>query len=217
MKCYDSFVDFQNITVENMYIHSNLIIVIGTVINLENSYIANISRKVGTSGRIYSAITRSTASIVNTVFENIPFGIIMLTESQMNVTGVHIENVTSTENIIDWHTSYEITIDGLTTYNLLTKNFPSVINFRFSAVKLIKNCIFEMTQYAVMRFGSSSLAEYTNNTMNGINRGIIFISGSNGTITNSLFTNMVQNVKEGNVYISSITRSGAAIGRHIPF
>lgn len=63
-----------------------------------------------------------------------------------------------------------------------------------------------------MIFRHAILHELMNTTFDGHNRGIIIYENSVANITDSTFKNLVQNVKEGSVYIPTITEYGSAIG-----
>ena len=64
-----------------------------------------------------------------------------------------------------------------------------------------------------MLFESSTVNQFSGNIFDAINRGIQFDKNSNGTITDSIFQNMVQDIRDGDLYNSNIVNDGSAIGK----
>jgi hypothetical protein len=64
-----------------------------------------------------------------------------------------------------------------------------------------------------MIFRNTLVKEFSDNVLNGINRGIKIMTNSNATITNSIFKNMKQNRKEGRIYYSDLRELGSGIGK----
>jgi len=54
--------------------------------------------------------------------------------------------------------------------------------------------------------------EFNENVLDGINRGVKFMQKSNGTLTNSVFKSMHQNVKDGTRIFAELTSSGSGLG-----
>ena len=88
-----------------------------------------------------------------------------------------------------------------------------MINFRGCVIESISNSNFIESQLLVLMFRNTLIKEFTHNTLDSMNRGIKIMSGSNATITNTVFKNMVQNNKVANLYYSEIIEKGSAIGK----
>ena len=94
---------------------------------------------------------------------------------------------------------------------------PSFITFSNTVIYEISNSYFTEIQLYVIELIKSQINKFDGNYLNGINKALYFIDGSNGTITNSTFANFVQNVKSGDVYKSNIKSDGSAISNYLAF
>jgi hypothetical protein len=63
-----------------------------------------------------------------------------------------------------------------------------------------------------MIFRNTLVKEFTDNMLNGMNKGIKIMTNSNATITNSVFKNMKQRIKEEKLYYSDVKSRGSGIG-----
>jgi len=72
--------------------------------------------------------------------------------------------------------------------------------------------VFTNNQLRTLILEQSVLASSINNTFDGINKGIKFDKKSIGKIQDSIFLNMIQDIREGSIYQSNIVGDGSAIG-----
>ena len=64
-----------------------------------------------------------------------------------------------------------------------------------------------------MEMRNTNVTVFTNNTLDGINRGLKIYQNSNVKISNSMFKNMVQNIKQEDLYVSDIIDTGSGLGK----
>ena len=207
----------QNSTIQKLEIHSNMIVAIETDFTIKDTSITNITRDSSSHAKVFVAESGSLAIFENVYFEDVSPEIIATTDSTLRLYDTYIKNVASDGHVIEGYNSHNIIIDNLTTYNCETTKYISIIEFRKSTVETIKNSLFEETQLSVFVFRNTNVSSFANNTINGINRGISVLSNSNMVISNSIFQNLVQNIKEEQLYQENIIHGGSAIGNFNPY
>ena len=74
------------------------------------------------------------------------------------------------------------------------KGVSGIINFRHTVVESITDSFFIDSQLITMVFDKSTLKSFVGNTLNGMYKGLQFIRNSNGTVSNSIISNMIQKV-----------------------
>jgi len=82
-------------------------------------------------------------------------------------------------------------------------------------VEIIEDSIFTDNQLITILFEHSQLNYFARNTFNGINKAIKLFKNSTGLVQDSIFLNMVQNIRDGSIYQSNIATDGSAIGKLI--
>ena len=177
-----------------------MIAAIETNFTLQSSTLNNIRRDTNSHAKIFVAESGSLAIFQNIYIEDMAPEIIAITNSTLRLYDTYIKNVTSDGHVIEGYSSHNIIIDNLTTHDLETKKYISIIEFRKSTVDIIKNSLFKETQLSVFVFRNTNVSIFTNNTLDGINRGISVLSNSNVNISNSIFKNLVQNIKREQLY-----------------
>ena len=70
-----------------------------------------------------------------------------------------------------------------------------MINFKKAIAENIEDSYFIDSQLITIIFDNSVLKSFTGNTLNGMYKGLQFIRNSNGTVSNSIITGMIQKVK----------------------
>ena len=70
-----------------------------------------------------------------------------------------------------------------------------MINFKKTIAENIVDSYFIDSQLITIIFDNSVLKSFTGNTLNGMYKGLQFIRNSNGTVSNSIITGMIQKVK----------------------
>ena len=61
----------------------------------------------------------------------------------------------------------------------------------------------------------SKIYSFTRNVFDGFNKGVKFHTNSSGTISDSIFMNMIQDIKENTIYQSNVVSDGSAIGEFL--
>lgn len=100
----------------------------------------------------------------------------------------------------------------LSLYNCESDGLPGIMNIRETVVDNISNSNFTENQLLVIIFEQSELRSFTQNRFDSLNKGMQIKKNSHGIIADSIFTNMVQNIKEGTIYQSNVASDGSAIG-----
>jgi hypothetical protein len=89
------------------------------------------------------------------------------------------------------------------------------MNIRETVVDNIEYSTFTDVQLVAIIFENSELKMFSGNTFNGMNKGILLKKGSIAIISDSVFVNLVQNIKSGSIYESNIATDGSAISKYI--
>ena len=154
----------------------------------------------------------SVGTIQNWKFENLAFSLMSVTNSQLQLVNWYLSNITSKRNTIEFLTSTGIVFRNVTTYNLYSTLKPGVFGINGWVIEEISRWNFTETQLRVFIFQNTLVKIFDSNLINRMNKGILFTDDSVGSITNSTISNMVQNIKSGTIYQSSIGSDGSAIG-----
>ena len=133
--------------------------------------------------------------------------------SPFTVNEVNIYNSSCLRSTIEAISSTGIVLKNVNISESISTNMTAFITFISCVIDEISNSNFTEIQYYVIEFIQSNLTKFQNNYMNGINKGLYFLDGSNGMILNSTFANFVQNVKSGDIYKSQIKGDGSAISK----
>ena len=104
------------------------------------------------------------------------------------------KNITSDQSIVDWYYWEGVSFKNISMSSWTAKGVPGMINFRKTVVESISDSFFIDSQLITMIFDKSTLKSFTGNTLNGMYKGLQFIRNSNGTVLNSIITNMIQKV-----------------------
>ena len=104
------------------------------------------------------------------------------------------KNITSDQSIVDWYYWEGVSFKNISMSSWTAKGVSGMINFRKTVVENISDSFFIDSQLITMIFDKSTLKSFTGNTLNGMYKGLQFIRNSNGTVSNSIITNMIQKV-----------------------
>ena len=210
---YNGEMSISNTTVTNLNLKSSLLFSVYTNITISNITVDTISQYQDLIVRLFDIHTFSNLNIKGSVFQNMGIQFIYSEISSFVVDGVSIYNISWGRSIIETTSSTGIIIKSFNASTSTTTNMPALITFTSTIIDEISNSNFTEIQYYVIEFIQSNLTKFNNNYLNGINKGLYFLSNSNGVITNSTFANFVQNVKSGDVYKSQIKGDGSAISK----
>jgi len=200
-------------TIDNINIQSNMFTMMRSDLILNNVQVSNITRDSDSTARFFRIESTSDVTIENSTFEDINFSLITLTDSILKVHDSEMNNITASQYIIECYSSQGVVIRNLSIYDSQTDDRPSIINFRDCTIESISDSKFTESQLLVFVFRNSLVKEFDNNILDSMNRGIKIMNNSNATISNSVFKNMKQNIKENTLYYSDIKESGSAIGK----
>ena len=213
MYSFGSTLTLNNITMEKIEIATSLILIINTQFFTDNWIIHNITTDIDQASKIIEIHTDSNAIINNVRIEDIRLGVVSLTDSTLEIYNSYIGDVTAIDSIFDVYTSKDMVFDNLTTFNCVTDNRRATIAFRSSTIDMMRNCYFQESQLNVMEMRNTNVTVFTNNTLDGINRGLKIYQNSNVKISNSMFKNMVQNIRQEDLYVSDIIDTGSGLGK----
>jgi hypothetical protein len=149
----------------------------------------------------------------HTTFSNMSVSMINCFSSEIILENVYGLNIISNEFLIDCYFCPGVTFKSIHMTDCTTLGQLSMINIRETTVDNIQNSEFANSQLAVMHFEKSKLKNFSGNSFDAMNKALKFTKGSVGVITNSIFKNMVQKVKEGSIYESRVISDGSAIGK----
>jgi hypothetical protein len=184
-------------------------------IDADNITVSNLSKDDGSTARFLQVELDSQIVMNHSTFTNMTVSIINCFSSTMELDNISGENIISNEYIIDWYFCTGLIFSHLTLNNWESQNLPGIINIRGSKVENIEYWEFTDVQLVAIIFDNSELKKSSGNTFNGMNKGILLQSGSIWVISDSVFVNMVQNIKDGLIYQSNIATDGSAIGKQI--
>ena len=210
---YHGHLTMDNCTVYNISLYSSAFILIGSDFSIDHTNVTNISKDAGSTARFLQIELGSYATLNNSRFENNTVSMINCFDSQMVLTDVIGVNIISNEYIIDWYFCEGVTFNKLELREWITNDLPGIIKIRETIITNVQNSYFYHNQLFVMLFESSTVNQFSGNIFDAINRGIQFDKNSNGTITDSIFQNMVQDIRDGDLYNSNIVNDGSAIGK----
>ena len=201
------------VSIYSMNFKSDGMWIVGTNFIMDGFNVTNLTKDANDLTATFMRIEESSVgTIQNSRFENIAFVLMSVTNSQLQLVNWYLSNITSRRNNLSFLTSTEIVLKNITTYNLYSKLKPEVLGFNGWIVNEISRWNFTETQLRVFIFQNTLVKIFDSNLINGMNKGILFTDGSVGPITNSTISNMVQNIKSGTIYQSSIGSDGSAIG-----
>ena len=201
------------VSIYSMNFKSDGMWIVGTNFIMDGFNVTNLTKDSNDLTATFMRIEESSVgTIQNSRFENIAFVLMSVTNSQLQLVNWYLSNITSRRNNLSFLTSTEIVLKNITTYNLYSKLKPEVLGFNGWIVNEISRWNFTETQLRVFIFQNTLVKIFDSNLINGMNKGILFTDGSVGPITNSTISNMVQNIKSGTIYQSSIGSDGSAIG-----
>ena len=154
----------------------------------------------------------STLKMSNSSFANMQISVMSCFNSILELDTISAEHLESDDFIIYWFFCSKIIFKKVTLNNCTSNDIPGVIYFVQTTVNLIENSVFTNNQLRTLILEQSVLASSINNTFDGINKGIKFDKKSIGKIQDSIFLNMIQDIREGSIYQSNIVGDGSAIG-----
>ena len=201
--------------IEGLNIRSSALDLMRTDLTLDSVTFKDISRDIDSTARLLRIESNSEVQISNSIFQDINFSIVSVTDSVMRINDTYISNITASQYVIECYTSTGIIFQNLTIFDSQSDDKLGMTNFRDCVIESISNSNFIESQLLVLMFRNTLVKEFTHNTLDSMNRGIKIMSGSNATITNTVFKNMVQNIKESKLYYSEIKRKGSAIGMYL--
>ena len=192
--------------------------IVSTNFTMNNFNVSNLTKDATAATARFIRIEESSVGIIHScTFEDLNFSFMSVTNSQIQLLDWYLNNITSKRNTIEFLTSSAIVFRNVTTYNLYSSKQPGVFGFNGCSVDEISNSNFTETEYRVFVFQNTIVKKFDSNLLNTMNKGIQFIAGSVGSITNTTISNMVQNIKSGTLYQSNISSDGSAIGKYLKF
>jgi hypothetical protein len=195
---------------------------------LKGVNIYNVSKDLTGNGDILEFASSAAAVIRESTIDSIDFSLSWtltscLTKKQSVFSTIEstaqfydtvISNVKSKDHLFEWIISTGIILNNVTIFNSETLNKLQMMSFSKSKVTRISHSNFTQNQKITFLFSKTTISEFDANVLDGRNRGIRLIDNSNATISNSVFKNMQQLVKEGNISVSELNHSGAAIRKY---
>ena len=210
---YNGEMSIYNANITNLKLKSSLLFSVYTNITIANITVDSISQYQDLVVRLFDIHTFSNLNINGSSFQNMGVQFIYSEISSFILDGVSVYNVSWSRSIIETSSSTAIVIKNFNASVSISIDMPAFITFANTVIKEISNSNFTEIQYYVIEFVQSNLTKFNNNYLNGINKGLHFLSGSNGVIANSTFANFVQNIKSGDVYKSQIISDGSALSK----
>ena len=215
--CYNGEMNITDSQFLNLKLMSSLLFTVYTNTTITNWNIDSVTQYPNIIARLYDIHTFSNLMISSSSFKNMGVQFIYSEISSFTVNEVNLYNASWARSIIETTSSTAIVIRNFNASESITTVMPSFITFSNTVIYEISNSYFTEIQLYVIELIKSQINKFDGNYLNGINKALYFIDGSNGTITNSTFANFVQNVKSGDVYKSNIKSDGSAISNYLAF
>jgi hypothetical protein len=89
-----------------------------------------------------------------------------------------------------------------------------MMSFSKWEIARISHSNFTLNQKITFQFSKTTVSEFAESVLDGRNRGVQVVDNSNVTISNTVFKNMQQIVKEGDILVSELSYSGGAIRKY---
>jgi hypothetical protein len=209
---YHGHLTMDNWTIHNITLYSSAFILIGSDFSIDHTNVTSLSRDHGSTARFLQIELDSFATMNNTMFSDMTISIANWFSSEIIFTGVQANNISSEEYVIDWYYWPGVTFDKIVMHDWESKHLLGMIQITETTVKNIADSSFSECQLIVIIFKASNVLSFTGNTFDGFNKALSFEKKTNGTISNSIFKNFVQNVRDGVLFQSNIVSDGSAIG-----
>ena len=154
-----------------------------------------ISLETGSSARFIQIELDSIITLNNSLLEDMKVSIANWFTSIVILNNLIAKNITSSQFIIDCYYCESVTFKNISMSSWSSIGVAGMINFKKAIAENIEDSYFIDSQLITIIFDNSVLKSFTGNTLNGMYKGLQFIRNSNGTVSNSIITGMIQKVK----------------------
>jgi nitrous oxidase accessory protein NosD len=182
---------------------------------IDSVVVTNLTRKEDSPATLLTTVADSIVSLNNLEISDVEFLLFIWTDSFLTITNTSLVNIRAGYYLIEAFTTQDIVIQNLTVTNSSSEFRNDIIHFTECVVESFTDSYFFDVQPFALAFTNTEVKDFSNNTLDGMNRGVRFNKQSTAIISNTTFKNMQQNIREGDIYFSQIYYSGSAIGKFI--
>jgi hypothetical protein len=200
---------------KNVVIDNPALTMINSELIIDSVVVKNLTRKANSAATFLTSVADSIISLNNFEISDVEFLLFVLTDSFLTMTNTKLTNIRAGYHLIQAFTTQDIVITNLTVTNSSSEFQEDIIHFTECVVESFTDSYFFDVQPFALIFTETEVKHFSNNTFDGMNRGVRFNDQSTAIISNTTFKNMQQNIREGDIYFSQIYYSGSAIGKFI--
>ena len=201
---FGSTININSSTVSNITLINHAIIAVSTSLckfssayiyqDITNITASEVSNEIGYLSFFVETDQNSNVVLENSSLNSMSISIANWFSSTINMNGVIIVNVTSDQYIMNFYLWTSVTLQNISMSSWTTNKAAGMIYFRQSTAESVQDSYFIDSQLFTMIFDNSVLKSFTGNTLNGMYMGLQFVRNSTGTVSNSIITNMIQEV-----------------------